>query len=145
MDVVLIPVGADLYAVRVDRVQQVVAAPAVTALPTATSPVIGLFNLRGEIIPLLDTAALLGIASAERLAFAVVLHSPDGPVALAASGLPGHVTLGDATAPSDLPGTAGTFQVGPLLVLLLDLGTLLAAGRFRPGGAGPDERVKAMS
>jgi purine-binding chemotaxis protein CheW len=131
MDVVLLPVRADLYALPVEWVQQVVAAPSVTRLVTAPSPVIGLFNLRGEIIPLLDTAALLGIGRLTSPAFAVVLHSSLGPVALAATELPGNLSLDGPAAASDLPGTAGTYQAGELLLVLLDPSTLLAAGRFR--------------
>ena len=44
--------------------------------------ILGLFNLRGEIVPLLDTAVLLGIGRTESVVFAVVLHTHQGPVGL---------------------------------------------------------------
>jgi len=62
---VLLPVGADLYAVPMGWVREVVAVPPPTRLVTAPPLVLGLFNLRGQIVPLLDTAALLGLRSAE--------------------------------------------------------------------------------
>ena len=49
-----------------DWVREVVAAPTLTRLVTAPSIVLGLFNLRGEIVALLDTAALLGSARSVR-------------------------------------------------------------------------------
>ena len=84
----LLPVGADLYALPVDWVLEVVAAPTVTPLATAPAAVLGLFNLRGQIVALLDTAALLGIGTVAASAFAVVVSSAHGPVGLAASGFP---------------------------------------------------------
>ena len=60
MQALLLPVGDDLYALPMDWVREVVAAPTVTRLVTAPSVVLGLFNLRGQIVALLDTAALLG-------------------------------------------------------------------------------------
>ena len=66
MQAVLLPVGADIYALPVDWVRQVVAAPRVTRLVTASSVALGLFNLRGEIVPLLDVAALLGVGETAR-------------------------------------------------------------------------------
>ena len=44
-----------------DWVREVVASPEVALLVTAPPFVLGLFNLRGQIVPLFDTAALLGV------------------------------------------------------------------------------------
>jgi purine-binding chemotaxis protein CheW len=123
---VLLPVGADLYALPVDWVQEVVAAPPVTRLATAPALVIGLFNLRGEIIPLLDTAALLGVGRVESVAFAAVLTSPQGPAGLAATAFPQRVTLDSPIGPSELAGTLGTFRVDQRVAVLLDMSQVLA-------------------
>jgi purine-binding chemotaxis protein CheW len=130
---VVLPIGDDLYALPVEWVQQVVAAPSVTALVTAPSLVIGLFNLRGEIVPLLDTAALLGmgtVGSTGPVAFAVVLHGTDGPAALAATAVPERISLDRPSSPSALPGTNGTFQVQGRIVVLLDPAVLMASERL---------------
>ena len=60
----LLPVEGDLYALPMDWAREVVAAPPLTRLVTAPPIVLGLFNLRGQIVPLLDTAALLGMGTA---------------------------------------------------------------------------------
>lgn len=127
MQAVTVPVGADLYAVSVDWVQHVLAAPPTTALVTAPALVLGLFNLRGEIVPLLDTAAMLGIGRVDRASFAVVLRGSNGPIALAATAMPTRVSLDGAPSASMLAGTSGTFSVDSDVVVLLDPDVLLAA------------------
>ena len=126
MDVVLVPVGRDLYAVPIGWVREVVSTPRVTPLVTAPATVLGLFNLRGEIVPLVDTAALLGVAgSGAAAAFAVVLHTHLGPVGLSATGLPRRTVTDDAIDPSELRGSAGRYRVGGEVAVLLDVEALL--------------------
>lgn len=133
-DALLVPVGEDLFAVSIGRVSQVVVAPPLTRLVTAPSHVLGLFNLRGQIVPLLDTAALLGLPGGQATAFAVVLQSRHGLIAIAATAFPSRVGLGDQVGPSDLPGTAGRYRVKDRVVVRLDPDLLLA--RDRPVRAG---------
>jgi purine-binding chemotaxis protein CheW len=120
MQAVLLPVGPDWYALPVDWVRQVVAVPSLTRLVTAPGLVRGLFNLRGEIVPLLDTARLLGLGDLDDLAFAAVLNAPNGPIALAATAVPERTTLDAAMAASELSGTAGTYAVDDRVVVMLD-------------------------
>ncbi|WP_427132088.1 chemotaxis protein CheW [Pseudarthrobacter sp. S9] len=136
MHAVLLPVGADLYAVPIDRVKEVVAAPGLTRLVTAPPGVLGLFNLRGQIVPLLDTAALLGLPGAGPAAFALVLQARDGLVGLAVTAFPQRALLGTSIGPSELPGTAGTYRVERRVAVLLDPDVLLAADRLGPAPGG---------
>src|SRR3981081_4395703 len=112
MHAVLIPVDADLYAVPVNWVKEVMAAPLPVRLPTAPPTVLGLFNLRGEIVPLYDTAALLGTGPISTVAFPGVLPPPSGLAGLAATGLPVQTRLDAPLGPSELHGTAGAYQLG---------------------------------
>jgi purine-binding chemotaxis protein CheW len=130
----LLPVGHDLYALPVEWVHEVVAAPTLTRLATAPPVVLGLFNLRGQIVPLLDTAALLGIGPAEATEFAVVVNCPQGPVGLAATGFPQRAVLETSVGPSELPGTTGLYQVDQRVTALLDPAALLTLERV--GGQG---------
>jgi purine-binding chemotaxis protein CheW len=129
----LLPVGGDLYALPMEWVREVVAAPTVTRLVTAPAVVLGLFNLRGQIGPLLDTAALLGIGTAETIAFVVVVSCPQGLAGLATSAFPQRGVLDPPTGPSDLPGTAGVCQLDETVATLLDPASLLTPERV--GGA----------
>ncbi|TFC93181.1 chemotaxis protein CheW [Cryobacterium sinapicolor] len=139
---VLLPVGPDLFAVPIDRVREVVAAPPLTRLVTAPRLVLGLFNLRGQIVPLLDTAALLGLPVIDAVAFAVVLQTRHGLLGLAVTGFPRRAMLDGLIGPSELVGTAGTFRVGERVAVLLDPDTLLAAERF---GRAPSSEIVAPS
>jgi purine-binding chemotaxis protein CheW len=133
----LLPLGKDLYALPLGWVRKVVAAPTVTRLVTAPSIVLGLFNLRGEIVALLDTAALLGTGTTGTTAFAVVVNGPQGPVGLATTGLPERCLLDRPAGESELPGTDGLFAVDQRIAVRLNLIALLTPERvggleFRP-------------
>jgi hypothetical protein len=125
MDAVLVPVGEDLYAVPIGWVREVVLAPPLTTLATAPSMVLGLFNLRGEIVPLLDTAALLGVLRTDSVAFAVVLHTGLGPVGLSATASPRRALLDDYLGPTELASSDGSYRVDESVAVLLDVQALL--------------------
>ncbi len=125
LDVILVPVGADLYAVPIGWVREVVIAPALTRLVTAPAMVLGLFNLRGEIVPLLDAASLLGVGHTDSVAFALVLHTHLGPVGLSATAFPQRALLDEPVGPSELANSAGSYRVDDRLAVLLDVEGLL--------------------
>jgi purine-binding chemotaxis protein CheW len=129
----LLPVGDDLYALPVGWVREVVAAPTVTRLATAPPIVLGLFNLRGHIVALLDTAAMLGIGKVTTTAFAVVVDCPQGPVGLATTGIPERGVLDQPVGESELPGTSGLYQMDGRVVVLINPASLLTPERV--GGA----------
>ena len=56
---VLLPVGADLYAVPIGWIREVVVVSSLTPLVTAPPLVLGLLNLRGQIIPAVDLRSRL--------------------------------------------------------------------------------------
>ena len=125
MDAVLVPVGDDVYAVPIGWVREVVPRPKLTRLVTAPARVLGLFNLRGEIVPLLDTAALLSSGRTDTVAFAVVLQTSLGPVGLSTTAFPQRTQLDESLGPSELLGSAGQYRVGRQVAVLLDVEVLL--------------------
>jgi chemotaxis signal transduction protein len=129
---VVMPVGADLYALPMSWTREVVPVPAVTPLVTAPPAVTGLFNLRGQIVPLLDTAALLGTGRVETIAFAVVVETQHGLAGLAVTGLPRRQLLDEPIGRSELPGTTGIYQVEQGVAALLDPATLFSSVRGGP-------------
>jgi purine-binding chemotaxis protein CheW len=140
LQAVLLPVGEDLYAVPVAWVREVVVASSLAPLVTAPPIVLGLFNLRGQIVPLFDTAALLGLGAVAPATFALVLQSPHGLFGLAATAIPRRAVLSSPTGPSELPGTAGTYQLDRQVVVLLDPDVLLSS----KGLAGAGSRAAAV-
>jgi purine-binding chemotaxis protein CheW len=89
--------------------------------------VLGLFNLRGEIVPLFDSAALIGLGRLSAWPFAAVVQTLLGPAGLGASDLPESATLGGQIGPSESLGTAGIYAVGQRLAVLIEVETLLAS------------------
>ena len=124
------PVGTESYAIPIEWVREVVSTPEVAPLATAPSVVLGLFNLRGQIVPLFDTARLLGVGSVTPVVFAVVVQTPSGPAGLAASALPRRALLSAPTGSSELPGTNGTYRAEHRVAVLLDLAVLLDPERL---------------
>lgn len=130
MHAMLLPVGADLYALPVDRIRKVLTAPPVIPLVTGPAVVTGLFNLRGEIVPLFDTAALLGIGRIDSVAYAVVLSGARDTAALAVTAAPEPTVLGSAVATAELVGCVETYEVDGRAVVLMDPEELFAPDRI---------------
>jgi purine-binding chemotaxis protein CheW len=124
--VVVLPVRDDLYAVPIVAVREVVTRPRVRAVPGMPPSVVGLFNLRGEVLPLFDAAVLIGTGRIVDPPYGVVLAMAGGSVGLAVTGPPRAEVLDEAAGPSDAPGTAGAYRLGDDLATLLDVDALLA-------------------
>src|SRR6188508_478975 len=58
--------GDEKFAIPVDHVQEVVEFSQVTKVPNAPSYMLGIINLRGRVLPLLDTKLKLGLPATER-------------------------------------------------------------------------------
>jgi len=73
--VLVLPVGAQRYAVALAAAREVLAAPETTPLPGAPGALVGLCNVRGAILPLFDLALLHGRGGSCVPAFAVVVDA----------------------------------------------------------------------
>jgi purine-binding chemotaxis protein CheW len=60
---VRIRIGDETYAVAVEHVHEVVRLGLLTPIPGAGASVLGIFNLRGGIVPVFDLAHLLGVTA----------------------------------------------------------------------------------
>jgi purine-binding chemotaxis protein CheW len=123
---ILMPVGRDWFALPAAALQEIVADPVVTEVPAAPPTVRGLFNVRGQILPLLDTGALLGLGSPTDHPFAVVVHSAHGPAGLAVTGLPEPAELAWLVGPTRARGTVGAYAAGGRIAVMLDPMALVA-------------------
>ena len=84
--------GQSWYAVPAERAAEVVTFPALTRVPGAPAHLLGVFAHRGEVIPVVDLAALTG-TKAEKSRRAVLLRLPRGTLALTASKVAGVAQL----------------------------------------------------
>ena len=125
--VLAVPYAGERLGFAFDDVREVVAGPVVTPLPTAPESVLGLFNLRGELVPLLDPAAVLGFGTTPEPAFAVVLDVEGAPVGLPCAGTPEVVALGAVVAESDRPSVRATHQAEGGPVVVVDTAAVVAA------------------
>lgn len=131
MRALLLPVGHDLYAVDMQVAREVVAAPEIQALPTSPGTVVGVFNLRGEIVPVFDTSMLLGLGRGDgSVPFACVVQTPLGPAALVMTAIGTAAELDEPVGATETPGTLATYAVGDALVVLIDLDALLTPARI---------------
>jgi purine-binding chemotaxis protein CheW len=95
--------GSSWYAVPSDRAAEVVSFPELTRVPGAPAHLLGVFAHRGEVIPVVDLATLIG-GTPEVSKRAVLLRLAKGSVALTSSKVAGVSLL---TGSMDPLGQAG--------------------------------------
>jgi purine-binding chemotaxis protein CheW len=124
--VLLLAVHGDLYAFPLRMVQEVLEPRRVTRLPESPPAVLGIINVRGLVVGVVDTAVLLGAEPLGCVRSAAVVRLARGPVALAASVRPQAGALGDDLGPSPVRAALGRRRTGDGEATLLDLEALLA-------------------
>jgi purine-binding chemotaxis protein CheW len=122
-------VNSAFFAVPMESVHQVLRHPVVTNIPLAPAGLLGVVNVRGEIVPLLDTGVLTGTGALNAPPFAVLVSAQKEMVALAAEELPIAADFEDAVGPGTRPGELGVYSNGGRLVVLMDIAEL---ARNRP-------------
>ncbi|HEV2967951.1 MAG TPA: chemotaxis protein CheW [Candidatus Dormibacteraeota bacterium] len=125
MRVLVIAANDAYFAVPMARVHQVLRHPLVTRIPLSPPGLLGVVNVRGEIVPLLDTAVLTGTGSLSEPPFAVLVSGADDMVALAAQELPIAADFDEPVGPGSQPGEVGVFSDGGRLVVLIDVEELV--------------------
>lgn len=132
------------YGIPILQCREIVHLAAVTRVPEAPAQVRGVVNLRGHIVPAVDTRMSLGLSSAPPTARSrlIVVEIAGRLLGLIVDRVARILKLGkpdieprpEGTAQ---PGVAGVARVGDGTVLLLDADLLLRAGL---GAAGPTTR-----
>jgi len=129
---ILLPVGRDWYTLPPVALQEVVAGPVVTEVPMAPPTVRGLFNVRGQIVPLLDTGVLLGLEPTAACPFAAVVQTAHGPAGLSVTAMPEPAELAWLVGPTRARGTVGAYAAGERIAVMLD--PLALMGQLHPPG-----------
>ena len=84
----------NLYAVDLQHIREVFPIESVTPIPGMPSVVIGMTNVRGSVVPIVDVRLLLELPQAETLPpFAVVLRHEDYQLAILVDGSPEIMTV----------------------------------------------------
>ena len=129
-DVVVLSVGSDIYAVRAGAVREVIPSPDVTPLPGSGPVILGVCNVRGDIVPILDTSVLLALGAGPTPSHAVIVHASDGEAGLSTTSVPTFTRLGDRVGDADVPGQVGAYRVAGGIATLLDVDALVTRGRL---------------
>jgi purine-binding chemotaxis protein CheW len=127
MRVLIIPVNTEFYAVLMESVRQVMQRTEVTRVPMAPSSVLGVINVRGEILPLLDTGVITGSGAIPSAPYWVLINTDGETVALAAQAMPITADLDEPVAEGSHPGEIGVYSSGGRLVVLIDTEELVAS------------------
>jgi chemotaxis signal transduction protein len=125
MRVLVVAVNAAFFAVPMATVHQVLRHPLVTRVPLSPAGLIGVVNVRGEIVPLLDTGVLTGTGGLNEPPFAVLVSGGEEMVALAAEELPIAADFEEPVGPGVQPGEVGIYSNGGRLVVLMDVEELV--------------------
>jgi purine-binding chemotaxis protein CheW len=127
----LVKLGSTLYAVEVRYAREVVVFDEYTQVPLAPPHLIGVANLRGRILPLVDLRPLLGLepARATRGAKALVVERDQLTAAFLIDDVVGLEQLEGVTAPEPGEGefTAGRLERSAGPAMLLDISRILTA------------------
>ena len=123
--VLVIEVNAAYFAVPMASVHQVLRHPLVTRVPLSPPALLGVVNVRGEIVPLFDTGVLTGTGSLSEAPFAVLVSGDKDVLAVAAQELPVSADFDEQVAAGTLPGEVGVYSNGGRLVVLVDIEELV--------------------
>jgi chemotaxis signal transduction protein len=121
---VRVRVGAEHYALAVEQVLEVAEAGRLTPVPGAPSQILGVHNLRGQVIPVIALAGLLGLPQ-EQPARILVAELGERRAGLAVDAVLDVVELPPASEQSESPYLSGTALVDGTLVGILDVETVL--------------------
>lgn len=143
------------YALDITRIKEIVRVPRLTRVPKAPAHVAGMTNLRGHIIPVLDTRLRLGMPPREPDAASrvVVVQGQTGDVGLLVDGvaeilrLPAaNFTMADELRTSAASrSVAGIGRLGDTLLLLLDLDEVLSGDEAPPVAVAAHEKAPAAT
>jgi purine-binding chemotaxis protein CheW len=130
MRALLLRVHGEWYGLPLGEVREVVQDPELTRLPLAPPGLLGVFNLRGQVVPLVDTGALLGVAPLAKRSYVAVAILDRALVGLAVDGPPETARLDEQVGVGKLPGTAAMHAAGDRVVSMLDVAALVAPERL---------------
>jgi purine-binding chemotaxis protein CheW len=139
LEIVVLAVGEERYGIDVRHVREVHAPTAVTPVPRTSSWWLGVMNLRGSIHPVLDLAALLGLARGEspRAGTIALVSTEHATVGLLADGVleMRRVPAASVASPAgQAGGRDGVAGMTPDLLSVIDLPALIDRASVSPSG-----------
>lgn len=127
-----IRLGAEHYALALEHVLEVVELDEVTPVPGSPATVLGLRNLRGEILPVLDLCTLLKIPGDGEPRRLVVVADGARRAGLAVDEVIDFSRLPEATATIDSPLLHGGVLLDGVLIGVVDVSAVLDTSAGAP-------------
>ena len=125
-------VGGESYALAVDDVLEVADFSGVAAVPGAPEAILGVRNLRGTILPIVDLATVLALPSAGSPDRVVVVEQAGRTAGLAVDSVAGVEPLPEAIEQADSAHLSGAALVDGALVGVVELASVLDAAQGVP-------------
>ena len=125
--------GSEHYALPVEGVREIAPLGRISPLPGAPAALLGVWNLRGDVMAVVDLASLLGIEPGSRRRI-VVVEREEQRAGLAVADVLDVASLPDLREPADSPYLSGAVLIEGAPVGILDVGAVLdgaAAGAGR--------------
>jgi purine-binding chemotaxis protein CheW len=92
----LFALGEEHYAIALERTQQVFPLSTITPVPGAPAHILGVVNLQGRLLAILDVAGFLGLPPATEAGFVVVLRHQPPELGLLVQRIADIVAIGSA-------------------------------------------------
>ncbi|HSB44958.1 MAG TPA: chemotaxis protein CheW [Nitrospira sp.] len=105
----IVSLGGELFTIDLQNVREVFVVESITPVPGMPSGLVGVTNLRGSVVPLLDLRQMIGLAAETTLKYAVVVKHGNWQVGVLVDTVPEIRTL---TKDQFIPAPTGTGDGG---------------------------------
>ncbi|HPX91754.1 MAG TPA: chemotaxis protein CheW [Spirochaetota bacterium] len=140
IQIVCFKIGNEEYGIDILQVQEILKIPKVTKLPKSSNHVLGVIDLRGRVIPIIDLGKKFGIVSnLSQASRAIVVNIEGKQIGLAIDSV-SHVVKVDSTEieppPSVVKGISGKYIVGIAklktgFVVILDINQIFSSEEIK--------------
>lgn len=129
IEIAICAVGDETFGFPVRHLREIVPLPAVTQLPFAPAWILGISQVRGTLLSVIDLARLSGVKGTSKPAYLAVLDAPEGPIAFTVDQVVSYrrvslaeLAAGESGVRSDGRATLGVTRS---LIVVLDIPRLL--------------------
>lgn len=109
MRAAIVSLGGELFTIDLQNVREVFVVESITPVPGMPAGLVGVTNLRGSVVPLLDLRQMIGLAAENALKYAVVIKHGNWQVGVLVDTVPEIRTL---SKDQFLPAPVGTGDGG---------------------------------
>jgi len=109
MRAAIVSLGGELFTIDLQNVREVFVVESITPVPGMPSGLVGVTNLRGSVVPLLDLRQMIGLPAQDALKYAVVIKHGNWQVGVLVDTVPEIRTL---SKDQFLPAPVGTGDGG---------------------------------